>query len=185
MKLINFLIKFKWLSLLSNLLIKTYTNKNYIVNYKTITENFLSYFKFPFIFKYLKTYSLKQKFYVIFLGFIFLKANLINTYINTIIKKTKNKKHIKNLILFFKYIKIIFDNQFIPLEGLKFKITGRLGGKLRKSSFHFKLGFVKLMTYDVVVDYNCIFVYTQYGSFSLKFWLCSKEYIINNVEKKL
>lgn len=88
-----------------------------------------------------------------------------------VIKKTKNKKHIKNLIDFFSGIKIIFEKKIIPISGLKFKIAGRLGGKLRKASFGYTLGYMKLMTFKTYVDYSCDYIYTQYGSFSLKLWL--------------
>jgi hypothetical protein len=97
-----------------------------------------------------------------------LKASVLTTYISLIIKKTKNKKHINTLVAFFKSFNIIFLKQVLPISGLKFKIAGRLNGKLRKNSFGYKLGFLKLMTFNIFLDYSCDYVYTQFGSFSLK-----------------
>lgn len=168
LKYINYLIKFKYLGLFCTLLISFYTTKSLKVNLKSIVEKSLTFIRFPFFFKFLKNYVLKQKLYLVLLSFLFLKANILTSYINIIIKKTRNKKHVKNLIMFFNNIKMLFEKQIISLFGLKFKIAGRLGGKLRKGSFIYKLGAVRLMSFNVVLDYSCTFVYTQYGSFSLK-----------------
>jgi ribosomal protein S3 len=70
--------------------------------------------------------------------------------------------------LFFSSLKTLFKQQVIPLSGLRFKISGRIGGKLRKSVFGYKLGQIQLMSFDSFIDFSCDFVYTQYGSFSLK-----------------
>ena len=73
--------------------------------------------------------------------------------------------------MFFSSLKTLFKQQVIPLSGLRFKISGRIGGKLRKSVFGYKLGQIQLMSFDSFIDFSCDFVYTQYGSFSLKLWL--------------
>jgi hypothetical protein len=168
LKYINYIIKFKCLAIFAAVLLKIYTNKNYIINFKFSTENIISQINYPFIFKFLKNSASKQKFYIILLSFYFFKSHILNKYLVILIKKTKNKKHTKNLIIFLNYVKILFDKQLIPLTGFKFKIAGRLGGKLRKGCFHFKLGFLKLMFLNNFVDYSCDYVFTQYGSFSLK-----------------
>lgn len=147
-------------------MISVYTNKNFKIVFKSLTEK--SGIRFPFIFKYFKNYSLKQKFYLLLLSLYFFKTSLLTTYISLIIKKTKNKKHINTLIAFFKSFNIIFLKQILPISGLKFKIVGRLNGKLRKNAFGYKLGFLKLMSFNIALDYTCDFVYTQFGSFSLK-----------------
>ena len=78
---------------------------------------------------------LKQKLYIISLSFMFFKGSILLHLIHSIVKKTKNKKHIKNLLLFFKEIKILYNMQYISLDSFKFRIAGRLGGKLRKGNF--------------------------------------------------
>lgn len=175
LKLINYLLKFKTLGIMCTYLVCFYTYNNYKVIFKSALEKLTSLIKFPFSFKYLRNSLLQQKLYIILLGFSFFKSKIINLYISTIIKKTKNKKHIKNLFSIFQLIKILFEKQFICFSGLKFIISGRLNGKLRKGSFGYKLGSIKLMSYDVFVNYSCDFVYTQYGSFSLKLWICENK----------
>ena len=117
---------------------------------------------------------------MIFLSFFFFKAFILTLYIRTLIQKTKNKKHIQTLIVFFNLLKILFDKQLIPIYGFKFKIAGRLGGKLRKATFGYQLGATSLQTFNIITNYHCDFVFTQFGSFSLKLWFFDS----NNVQKK-
>lgn len=173
LRTINYILKFKWLGLFSSFLIYTYTKKRVKVIIKSLMDKSLIYTISPFTFKYFHNSNIKQKLYLIFLSLIFFKSNILNIYISLIIKKTKNKKHTKNLIIFFCFLKSILDKKFIPIQGLKFKISGRLGGKLRKALYGYKLGYMKLMTLNTYVDYSCNYVNTQYGSFSLKLWLSS------------
>ena len=173
-KLINYIVKLKYLSLFLSNLIYLYTNKKYKISLRSILEKPSCLMYLPFKFKYLSTYSLKQKFYIVFLSFFFFKTKILALYLTNIIKKTKNKKHTKNLIIFFSNLKILFEKQFICIYGIKFKIAGRLGGKLRKSLFGYKLGSTQLMTYSMLIDYTCQYIYTPYGSFSIKLWFCNK-----------
>jgi len=169
---INQLLKLKILGLYCNLIIYLYTSNKVKVNLKSIMEKWDGILHFPFHFKYNSIQI--QKVFIIFISFLFVKSSLLNNYINIIIKKTKNKKHIKNLIVFFSSLKLIFDKQFVPLLGLKFKIAGRLDGKLRKASYGYKLGSMRLLSLALNLDYSCDILYTQYGSFSLKLWLGNK-----------
>lgn len=174
LQVINFLLKFKWLCLFISSLIFDYTNKKINVVLKSILEHSFVTLRIPFFFKYLRNGVTKQKFYLVLLSFFFFKAKILTSYLALLVKKTKNKKHIKNLIFFFHSLRTLFVKQFICIYGLKFKISGRLGGKLRRSSFGYKLGYSPLMSFKTYVDYSCDFVYTQYGSFSLKLWFCEK-----------
>lgn len=172
LNLLNSFLKFKFLELHCSLLSFLYTGKKLIFTIKSIFDRSFLFFRIPFFFKYLKKKFLKQKLYIINLSFLFLKGNILLYYIHNIIKKTKNKKHIKNLLTFFKELKIIFKMQYIPIWGLKFRIAGRLGGKLRKGTFFYKLGNLKLLTFNTLLDYTLTIVHTFYGVFSLKLWLC-------------
>lgn len=168
LNLLNSFLKFKYLELYCGLLSFFYTKQKLIINIISIFDKPFFLYKIPFFFKYLKKFFLKQKLYIISLSFLFLKGSILLSYIHNIIKKTKNKKHIKNLLLFFRELKIIFKMQYIPIYGLKFRIAGRLGGKLRKGTFFFKLGNLKLLTLTTVLDYSLKVVHTLYGVFSLK-----------------
>jgi len=76
--------------------------------------------------------------------------------------------------------KIIFYKQTIPLIGFKFKIAGRLGGRLRKSCFIYVLGSIKKSSFTISANYTCDTALSQYGVFSLKCWYyyCSNIYEI-------
>ena len=170
-KYLNYLIKMKWLGIFCTYLLYLYINKQINIIFKSITQKTLTN-KLPFIFKYFQNITSKIKFYLVFLSLAFFKASILTNFINILIKKTKNKKHVNNLSLFFESLKIIFEKQFVAISGLKFKISGRLNGKLRKSSFNYNIGNINLMSFNVNLSYYCDYVYTQYGSFSLKLWLC-------------
>ena len=168
LNLLNGFLKFKYLELYCGLLSFLYTKQKLIINIISIFDKPFFFYKIPFFFKYLKKFFFKQKLYVISLSFLFLKGDILLSYIHNIIKKTKNKKHIKNLLFFFRELKIIFKMQYIPIYGLKFRIAGRLGGKLRKGTFFYKLGHLKLLTLTTTLDYSLKVVHTLYGVFSLK-----------------
>lgn len=170
--LINSILKFKYLELYCSLLCFFYTEQALSIHITSVFDKPFLFYKIPFFFKYLKKYFLKQKLYIISLSFIFFKGEIILSYIHNIVKKTKNKKHLKNLFLFFQEVKTTFKTQYIPLYGFKFRIAGRLGGKLRKSTFYYKLGNLKLLTFNTFVNYSFYVVHTLYGVFSLKLWLC-------------
>lgn len=171
LKKINSFLKLKWLSIVCSNVLKLYSQKYNKIVFEPAFKK-ISYSRMPFLFKYMKFNLLKKKLYNLLTGLLYFQASIINIYVSDIIKKTKNKKHIKNLAIFFNTIKIFFNKQIIPFNGFKFFISGRLNGKLRKGSFGFKLGSIKLMSFDTSVNYSCDIVYTQYGTFSLKSWLC-------------
>jgi hypothetical protein len=166
-KIINNLVKMKLLGLICSMLIFFYTKQKYFVNFKFLTEKKQD-FKFPFLFNTNKYLVGKQRIYLIYLSFIFLKASILNVYINILVKEIKDKKHINVIRGFFDNIKILFQQQFIPISGIKFQIAGRLNGKLRKSRFGYNMGSIKLMSLYTFCNYSCDIIYTQYGSFSLK-----------------
>lgn len=179
LKFLNYIIKFKWLGLFLHIILNFYTYENYKISVKSALEKKISLLKTPYLFKYLRLESLKQKLYIIIISLTFLKSSILNTYINWIVKKTKNKKHVRNICIFFHTLKYFFDKQIIPFAGLKFAISGRLSGKLRKSSFGYKLGTMQLMNFSLYIDYSCDYVFTQYGSLSLKLWLCGNSTKLN------
>lgn len=178
LKTINIYLKLKRLSLLSSIILSSYLNKSFKIVLRPALKKLLDS-KMPFFFKFLKLDNQKKKIYILLTGLLFNKSNILNLYISTIIKNTKNKKHIKNLIVFLNMIKILFNKQVAPFIGYKFFISGRLNGKLRKGSFGFKLGTLKLMSLDTHVNYSCDIVHTQYGCFSLKSWLFENHNIKN------
>jgi len=103
-------------------------------------------------------------FYTKMLGkiFKFLSKKLHGLYIFFI-------KHLFNVILHIsKRIKL---HTFQKLQGLYFKISGRLRGKHRSSFKFVKVGKVPVFTITKNVSFFMDHVYTLYGVFGIKFWL--------------
>lgn len=172
LRLINHLIKYKTLGLTCSILIFYYTTRKYYIHFKSLTHKKQD-IKLPFLFNLKKNLIAKQRLYVVLLSFMFLKSFVLNSYIAILIKEIKDKKHITVIKRLFESIKALFLQQFVPLLGIKFQIAGRLNGKLRKSRFGYNIGSIQLMSLSVFCDYSCDLAYTQYGSFSLKLWLCA------------
>ena len=167
---LNHLIKIKLLELFIVFAIAFYSKKQYTIKINLITEK-IQNIKLPFFFKIITDNESKQRFFIILLSFMFFNSSILTSYLNNVIKNVKDKKHVHILTFFFKKVNTLFLQQIIPLSGLKFKIAGRLNGKLRKSRFGYTLGSVKLMTFNLHFNYSYECVYTQYGVFSLKLWL--------------
>ena len=56
------------------------------------------------------------------------------------------------------------------LKGIKFKISGKLKGKLRASSYLIQYGFMPNQSIDQLIDYSLIHTYTRYGAFGMRAW---------------
>jgi small subunit ribosomal protein S3 len=60
-------------------------------------------------------------------------------------------------------------------EGIKIKISGRLGGAEIARSEEMKQGRVPLHTYRMDIDYASLFALTVYGKIGIKVWICKGE----------
>jgi small subunit ribosomal protein S3 len=60
-------------------------------------------------------------------------------------------------------------------EGIKVKVSGRLGGAEIARSEEFKQGRVPLHTYRMDIDYASVFAQTVYGKIGIKVWICKGE----------
>lgn len=60
-------------------------------------------------------------------------------------------------------------------EGIKVKVSGRLGGSEIARSEEFKQGRVPLHTYRMDIDYASVFAQTVYGKIGIKVWICKGE----------
>jgi len=74
-----------------------------------------------------------RRFYLTILGLSYLEPSLITSILGVIIRGTKNKRHARNLHFYLNNLKGLMYKQSLPLIGLKFKVAGRLGGRMRKS----------------------------------------------------
>lgn len=97
---------------------------------------------------------------------------LLTNAITIILRKTRKKNHIRNVLSFLFFIKNLFNNQsLVSFIGFRFKVSGKLSGKLRKSKFIYKLGKIQLLFLNSYITYHSDIAITQYGVFGLKLWI--------------
>ena len=60
-------------------------------------------------------------------------------------------------------------------EGIKVKVSGRLGGAEIARSEEIKQGRTPLHTYRMDIDYASVFALTVYGKIGIKVWICKGE----------
>lgn len=60
-------------------------------------------------------------------------------------------------------------------EGIKIKLSGRLGGAEIARSEEFKQGRTPLHTFRMDIDYASVFAMTVYGKIGIKVWICKGE----------
>ena len=102
------------------------------------------------------------------------KTILVSEYIAAIIFKSKN--HIRDLKVFVKFFGNLFGNDKIKLLGFQLRLTGKVGGRMRKTKYECKLGLIKTHTFNVSVNYTKSLSYTKYGIISIKLWYFRKYY---------
>jgi ribosomal protein S3 len=103
---------------------------------------------------------------VILLSTHYNQSKMIALYLATMIKQ--NKKHhivLKNFILL---VEFFFFKRILRFLGLQIRVTGKLGGKMRRSKFHYKLGKVCLQTLSIGLNFNIALSYTKFGIISIK-----------------
>jgi len=85
-------------------------------------------------------------------------------------------RQIENRINFKRAIKMsIASTLRMGAEGIKVKVSGRLGGAEIARSEEFKQGRVPLHTYRMDIDYASVFAQTVYGKIGIKVWICKGE----------
>ncbi|MFN5423355.1 MAG: 30S ribosomal protein S3 [bacterium] len=85
-------------------------------------------------------------------------------------------KQIENRISYKRAIKMaIASTMRLGAEGVKIKISGRIGGAEIARSEEIKQGRVPLHTFRMDIDYASLFAQTVYGKIGLKVWICKGE----------
>jgi len=119
------------------------------------------------IYEFFKQLKFRVVFYCLFLAINYNSSQIISKYLGELIKKQKN--HLSILKVFIYYLDEYFCLNLVKLLGLQLRVTGKLGGKLRKSKYHYKLGIVKLQElFYGSLSYSMIIVYTKFGIISIK-----------------
>lgn len=105
-----------------------------------------------------------------------ISAKLFSLSIGQIFATLSKKSHNRFFLILKKIFKtIILDNK-IPksmskIEGIKFKISGRIRGKTRADTRNITVGSVPLQTDAKHIEFFKQHVYTVYGAFGLKLWV--------------
>lgn len=85
-------------------------------------------------------------------------------------------RQIENRINFKRAIKMsIASSLRMGAEGIKVKVSGRLGGSEIARSEEFKQGRIPLHTFRMDIDYANVFAQTVYGKIGIKVWICKGE----------
>lgn len=85
-------------------------------------------------------------------------------------------RQIENRINFKRAIKMAIASTLrMGAEGIKVKISGRLGGAEIARSEEFKQGRTPLHTFRMDIDYASLFAQTVYGKIGIKVWICKGE----------
>jgi hypothetical protein len=149
---------------LENLIFKLRSKK---VNIK-LTNIYLAkgFFRVPFFGKQIINPEFRFRFFTIFLAIAYTNSYLLTEYIAGFIKK--GKQHRKNLQVFTNFFERIFYPRLLTLSGFQLRVSGKLGGKLRKSRYQYRVGKVQLQTFKSFLSYSFTVSYTKFGVISIK-----------------
>src|SRR5690348_10914356 len=85
-------------------------------------------------------------------------------------------RQIENRINYKRAIKMAIASSLrMGAEGIKVKVSGRLGGAEIARTEEIKQGRVPLHTYRMDIDYANVFALTLYGKIGIKVWICKGE----------
>jgi hypothetical protein len=162
---INGFVKIKLITKgLENLIFKLRAKKISIkVKNIYLTKGF---FRVPFFGKQIIKPEFRFKFFTIFLSIAYTNSFLLTEYVADFIKK--GKQHRKNLQIFTNFFERIFYPRLLTISGFQLRVSGKLGGKLRKSKYHYKIGKVQLQTFKNFLSYSFTVAYTKFGVISIK-----------------
>ncbi len=85
-------------------------------------------------------------------------------------------RQIENRINYKRAIKMAIASALrMGAEGIKVKVSGRLGGAEIARSEEIKQGRIPLHTFRMDIDYANVFALTVYGKIGIKVWICKGE----------
>jgi small subunit ribosomal protein S3 len=85
-------------------------------------------------------------------------------------------KQIENRINYKRAIKMAIASTLrLGAEGIKIKVSGRIGGAEIARSEEIKQGRVPLHTFRMDIDYASVFAQTVDGKIGIKVWICKGE----------
>jgi hypothetical protein len=88
------------------------------------------------------------------------------------------KRHHRRFLLFLKQFCLslcALDLQINNcIQGIKFLVSGKIGGKTRSKHFSFSAGRVSMQSLKVPIDYSSLTSFTVLGTFGFKVWIASR-----------
>ncbi len=170
----KFLILKNNLILLNIHLINSQVNESLLKNIYQKTSRFMNILflrKFSLFIDFLKISAL-----------FYQKKILVSTFLyilGQIFRVLPKRKH-SRFLFFLKFIFQLFVNEFSgknfegKIKGIKFVINGKLQGKTRASSSCIQIGAVPIQSINENIEFSKLHVYTIYGAFGFKIWVCRK-----------
>lgn len=106
-----------------------------------------------------------------------ISIKIFTTFIGQIFSTLSKKSHNRFFLILKKLFKIIITDEKLnqntnKIKGLKLKIGGRLRGKTRSDVRTITVGTVPLQSTSKNIEYYKQHIFTVYGTFGLKLWLC-------------
>lgn len=160
-------IKFKLISIvLENVIYKT-TTKVLFVSLSNILliPNGL---RIPLIgLHYLKDVNFRFQFFTLIISLYYTNTLILAEAISNLLK-ISGKQHIKKIKAFISFFEHVCSLTFIRCLGFQLRISGKLGGVLRATKFHYKYGNIRLQTFFNDFSFICLHSFTKFGVFSVK-----------------
>ena len=78
------------------------------------------------------------------------------------------RNHFRVLKNFTESVELYFISTTYKIIGIQLWVSGKLGGKMRKSKYSYTLGVVHMQTIKTPLSYNISLCYTKFGVLSVK-----------------
>ena len=158
--LINTWFKYKWNIYLNNIFNNLNFNKflNRFDNQTTTKQNKRQQIK-------IKKYNL-----LIYSYFLFKNTKLICKHLGASLLKTN--RHVKNIQFLLNRLYYLYYQKILNFMGFKFYLSGKLNGKMKRQKYSYKIGKMLLQVINLKILYTFFNLYTKFGVFSIKVWLC-------------
>lgn len=170
----------KFLTLKNNLvllniyLINSQVNESLLKNIYQKTSRFMNILflrKFSLFIDFLKISALFYQKKIFVSTFLYILGQIFR-----VLPKRKHSR----FLFFLKFIFQLFVNEFSEknfgvkskIKGIKFVINGKLQGKTRASTSCIQIGAVPIQSISENIEFSKLHVYTIYGAFGFKIWVC-------------
>ena len=121
-------------------------------------------------FGHLRWLSLQKEF--LRLAFVAVYSRNVTAFCNFVgVRLARVKRHKKIIFIVRQLLSefILFKNDLV---GVRIRFKGRLDGKPRAKQMFLQTGHVPLHTISATISYHLTHVYSKYGTFGLRIWLC-------------